>query len=279
MAQELTTMAGFRNPCKIQSKRKAVAAFFPYAVWRERDGEAGMIEAFSGAIRASGSTTLLWSAIRPFIPALFDEASPRTIVLVSPHIPWHGDLRDEDLVMMWAEAVSEVPYTEEVGQDVIDAILHIASTEQLGPQIPVGIWSWLNRRPSLPPACHGRSVGTKRNVVRQIRGLGDIGILKSYLLLVWSEWDCIFDRSGYAEMQISIQEDFGGIGMGGDRRDLVERLDHIQGQLALGLGHLKQHKLWTDEDIRLAKRQYQRLKEVLLDVDKEVMEVLTRKPS
>jgi hypothetical protein len=65
-------------------------------------------------------------------------------------------------------------------------------------------------QPSLPPECSGRSRGSSADVVRQIRGLGDIEILKSYLLLVWSEWDHVGDEQsgGLAEMQISIREDF-----------------------------------------------------------------------
>lgn len=37
-------------------------------------------------------------------------------------------------------------------------------------------------------------------------------------------------------------EDFGGVWTGHCHKDLLEHLDHILGQLALGLDHLQQHK-------------------------------------
>lgn len=272
-------MAELEDPYKIQSKRKAVTAFFPYAVWRERDGERGMIDAFLGVVRASGSRMSLWHAIRPFIPTLFNEASPRTIVLTSPHIPWHSDLHDkENVVNRWEAAVaaSVVPYKEEIGQSVTDVLLHIASVDALQPNIHTSSWSWLNKRPSLPPICLGRPMGTKKCVIRRVRKLGDIEILKSYFLLVWSEWDSIGWSDGAAEMRDSIRKEFGGIGMGNHRDDLIKHLDHVLGELDRGLGYLKQHRLWIDEDdVRRAKDQYGRLKEVLLEVDRGAMEVLT----
>jgi hypothetical protein len=62
----------------------------------------------------------------------------------------------------------------------------------------------------------------------------------SHTFFVWSEWDCLYD-SGLDEMQASIREDFGGIGMGHHREDLIKRLDHVLGQLDLGLEYFKQH--------------------------------------
>jgi hypothetical protein len=106
------------------------------------------------------------------------------------------------MVAGWAVAASAVPYTEEAGQSVVDILLHIASVDSLRPHIPTGIWTWLNKRPSLPPKCVGRSRGSSGDVVRQVRALRDTEILKSYLLLVLSEWDCIDDQQpgGLAEM-------------------------------------------------------------------------------
>ena len=280
VAQKLATMVESRTSSTIQSKRKAVTAFFPYAVRRERDGDHGMMDTFLGAAGAAGSTMHLWRVIRPFILTLFDQATPRTIVLTSPHVPWHSELCDENVVARWAAAASAISYTADIDRSVVDALLHIASIDSLRPQIPVGIWKWLNKRPSLPPVCFGRSMGTKRNVVCQVRELGDTEILKSYFLLVWSEWDYIFEGSSRIEMQISIREDFCGVGLGHHRKDLVERLDHVLRQLDRGSGYLKQHKLWIDEDdIQRAKRQYQMLKEVLVEVDREAMETLIRTPS
>lgn len=78
------------------------------------------------------------------------------------------------------------------------------------------------------------------NVARQVQALGDIDILKSYLLLVWSEWDHL-PSCGFCMMCTLIEEDFGGIGMGCHQEDLIKHLDYILGQLDQGLGYLKQH--------------------------------------
>jgi hypothetical protein len=85
-------------------------------------------------------------------------------------------------------AASAVPYTNEAAQNVVNTLLQIASKEELLPHIPVNVWLWLTKRPPLPPICSGRYVGTRAHVVKAVRALKDIEILKSYFLLVWSEW-------------------------------------------------------------------------------------------
>ena len=209
-------------------KRKSISALLPYAVWLERRGNYEMLDALLCGARAS--KRLMWIRTKPFLPTLFNKASPQAIVPVSPHVGWRRlTFTDhKDMISRWAAAASAIPYTEEVGQSVVDALLHIASNDSLRPHIHVGMWVWLEKRPSLPPECFGRSRGTGWKVVRHIRALGDIEILKSYFLLVWSEWDPIFGWSeGLAEMQASIREDFNGLEMGRHREDLIERLDHV----------------------------------------------------
>jgi len=62
--------------------------------------------------------------------------------------------------------------------------------------------------------------------IRRVRALGDLEVLKSYLLLFWSGLPHIDDwLESLAEVQISIQEDFGGIGMAHHRKDLMKWLD------------------------------------------------------
>jgi hypothetical protein len=251
-------------------RRKAISALLPYEVWRSRDGERGALDVLFRA--ATTSEGLMWVRITPFIPTLFNEASPRTTVLVSSHADWE-QLKDcENLICQWAAAVSAVQYTEEdteVGQSVVDALLHIASIDSLRPHIPVNIWAWLEKQPSLPPGSLGRSKGSNESVVCHVRALGDIGILKSYLLLVWSEWNL---PKSSTVMEVSIREDFSGLEMGHHREDLISRLDHILEQLRravrgpnidhLGIG-------WANEF-------YGRLKKVLLEMDREAMKILTR---
>ena len=257
-------------------KRKCISTLLPYAVRQERHGKHKMLDALLSVARASAG--LMWIHIEPSIPALFKEASPRATVLVSPHVNWGWLNSCGNLISQWAAAVSAVQYTEEVGQSVVGTLLHIASVDSLRLQIPVDIWAWVEKRPTLPPKCLGRSVGTKGSVVCHVRALGDIEILKSYFLLIWSEWDPILDRSEDAvEMQVSIREDFSGLEMGRHRQDLIKRLDLIFEHLDRGLEYLNQHRPSVDEQhIRRTKEGYTKLKEVLLEVDREAMKILTR---
>ena len=270
-------MARIADPDQIWSKRKVIIALFPYVVWQDRlgDGDYGMVDAFSGIIRAPEMVALLTEQIT----TLFEEASPdppnRGVTLMSPHVDW-GQVSNRNTVTWWAAAALAVPYTEEVGESVVDTLLQIASEDLLRPYIPTDIWAWLKKRPSLPPICNGRSMGTQGSVVSRVRELGDVEILESYLLIVWSEWDYVYE-DGLVEMRSSIREEFGGIGMGRHREVLVKRLDRVLGQLDRGLGYLKQQNPLLDEDhIPTAREQYGELRKVLLEVDKEALEILTR---
>jgi len=197
---------------------------------------------------------------------------------MSPYADW-GPESNRNTVTRWTEAVLAVPcYTEEVGQRVVDALLQIASNIYIQPYIPVNIWAWLKKRPSLPPVCSGRKMGTWHHVIPRVRQLGDIEILESYLLLVWSEWNVAY-QGGFIEMCTSIREDLGGIGMGCHREVLINRLDYVLGQLDRGLEHLKQRNPLLGEDhIPEARIQYEGLREVLLEVGREASEILTRTP-
>ncbi|KAF9647586.1 hypothetical protein BDM02DRAFT_3116806 [Thelephora ganbajun] len=119
------------------------------------------------------------------------------------------------------------------------------------------------------------------DVVRRVRALGDIEILKSYFLLVWSEWDIPHrNHIGYGEMERSIREDFGGIGMDPHRKDLIKRLDYILERMDRGPGYLKQHKGWFNKNMfQHTKKRYRDLKEVLLEVDRKAMEILIKSHS
>ena len=265
-----------------------------------------MLDAFLHAARTSKEWDFVWHRVRQYARRLLHEASPRALILVSPHIRWEWLTDRDDLVQRWAAAASASPYTEKVAQSVVDTLLQIASEELLLPRIPVNIWSWLTKRPPLPPVCLGRHVGTRAHVINVVRAFKDIEVLKSYFLLIWSEWNipgCLlpdhglihlrsgrvpirlrfgrmsihlrFGRTpirrprygfdGFSDMRISIQEDFGGIGMKHHREGLLQHLDHVLGQLDRGLEYLKQHNPKFDEaNLQGAKDQYQNLRETLL---------------
>lgn len=227
-----------------------------------------MIDAILRAARVSDSYTwnagkFMWHHVVLYISRLFEKRSPtsinRVITLISPYVPWRGALNSPVAVSRWAAAAPTIPYTEEVGQNVIDALLQIAFMDFLRPHIPIEIWMWLKRRPTLPPVYRGLKNARHVNTVAYVRRLGDIDLLKSYFLFAWTEQWVPLARN-YHEMETSIREDFGGIGMEHHRRDLVERLDHIIGELYWAAG--------CPESPQGAGAQYQKLKDILLEFDR-----------
>jgi len=262
---------------RIRSKRKAIVAIFPYATWRERGGDRRMVDAFSGIFRVPDVAPFMARPITMLLGDVCPNYPNLVVTLVSPHISWGTPGFNGNTVAWWATAALEIPYTEEVGQSVVDTLLQIASVDGLQPYIPVDIWAWLKKCPYLPPICNGRSLGTRDRVVRRVREIEDVEILESYFLLVWSEWN-VLDRDGFAEMRTSIREDFAGIGMGHHREVLLERLDHVLGQLRWAISERlnQQNPSLAENHIPVARGQYGKLKQVLVEVDREALEILTR---
>ena len=269
----------------IHQKRKAITAFFPYAFWRKRDGQHELLDTIFHLFGAmviqmrhetlglplSDGRMFMWRRIGPLVATLLNEESPiplkQAIILASPYLPWKNFTNNKNLIRLWGAAASTVPYTNDIGRSVVDALLQIADDPSLQPHIPAGTWSWLTKQPSLPPICLGRFRGSTESIVRAVRALGDIEILKSYLLLIWSEWD--EPRwIGLYEMDALLREEFGGTGMGYHRQDLLRRLDYVLGRLDLGPEHL--HPGPDTRAVWRMKEEYGKLREVLLDVDGEV---------
>ena len=224
----------------------------------------------------------MWSRIKPLVVTLLGECSHVSLkqdaILVSPHLPWRSwnFADDKHLVQLWAAAALAVPSADGINQSIVDTLLQIASNGTLRPHIPIGVWSLLNKRSSLPPICYGRNMGSRRKVAQTIRALGDAETLTSYLLLVWSEWDWIYEDARDA-MSASIREDLSGIGMGHHREELLHHLDQIFGQLDLGLRHLQRHKPNLNMfHIWMAREHYGMFREVVLEVDGEATRLLTR---
>jgi hypothetical protein len=218
---------------------------------------------------------------------MFIHTSPRAAVLAGPYVcrAWaSSDMDFQDLISEWMAAISAVPYTEEVAESVVDTLLQISVDSDLRQFIPADIWLWLNKRPSLPPVCKGRGSGSACDTVRTVRALNNIGILMSYLITIWSEWNHL-NPSGFAEMQISVREDLNGIGMGCHRGELIQRLDYILGELDRRSGppdaNLEDDALWRDQVGHLLPRmkdQYGLLKRILEEVDQEATQILNRMP-
>jgi hypothetical protein len=186
--QNLRTVVNDRDHGSLQSKRKAITALLPYAVRQERYRRPEMLDLYLRAAKTSNEWEFTWRCIRGRTGWL-RNASPRALVLVSPYIRWDWSKRKEGLILRWAEATSTAPSTEEVARSVVDTLLQIASKEELLPYIPIHVWLWLTKCPPLPPICLGRNVGTCAHVVKAVRALRNIEVLKSYFLLVWSEWN------------------------------------------------------------------------------------------
>ena len=263
------------DPHAIATKRKAINTIIIFAISLERDGQQEMLDLAVRALRwALRWERVLWRKASQHTDKLFEESSlpsmNRVIALISPYRYWSSFGEGEKQVDRWATAILAVPYTEEAGRSVVDTTLQIASEDSLRPRIPIDVWALFKELPSLPPTCTGRSLGTKPDVIRHVRGLGEPEILKSYFLLVWSEWEHLSaDRLDV--MEVSIREDFGGTEMGQHREDLEQRLNFVLGELDRGLGYFKQQTMAFDseDDIREAKEGYAKLKDVLLDAGRE----------
>ena len=238
-----------------------------------------MIDAFLGVTKASMSGEFVWRKVLPFIVTLFDKTTPdrpdplnRVIVLMSPYVHWGAFGANKNMVIRWAVAASTISYTAEVGQSVVDALLQIASINSLRQHIPPDTWAWLNKRPSLPSVCRGRSRGSTADVVYAVRALQEVETLKSYLLLVWSEGDYLCPKD-LAEMIYSVKEDFKGLRML-HREDLLKHLNHL-----LADYRVRQHPppRWYPLT-RRAETQYARLRDVLQEIMKaeSPIEILTR---
>lgn len=241
-----------------------------------------MVNAISRAVRTLGSTWLTWHHIEPYTTKLFgglkSPSMDPVIVLLSPHICWDDTLHGKSEVVRWAAAALAVPYTEEVGQNVVDVLLKLAHYDSLRLHIPVAIWRWLKKHPALPPPYNRPDIGTTSNTVCYVRGLGDIELFKSYLLLAWSDRNNV---GGLNEMEDSFKEEFGGIRMWRHHQDLIEQLDHVLGPLDQWVQRLEMEPRPSscmrqpDKDpIASSRDNYKRLKKALQNVETEAMQVL-----
>ena len=200
-----------------------------------------------------------------------DVSLKRVAMLVSSDIPWEKQ-ESRGLVRAWVATVSAIPKEKEVAPSVVNALLQIAYFELLPPGNHGDVWSWLTLRPSLPPICRGRLVGSDLNVMQQVRGLKDIEILKSYLLVVWSEWDSLCDSSAMCEC---IREEFSGVEANSHRAELVQRLDKIIGELDKGSEYLQRDRPDLKErQLQRRKEQYEELRKILKEIP-EVPEIPT----
>ena len=274
-------------PHVFSSKCKAISAITPFAISLERGGQQGMLDIVVRAFRCIPPMEgCVWFRATFHIDMpLRESGTPsldRALALLLPYGSWIDWGRDEDGVARWATAVLAIPYTEEVGRSVVDATLRIAYEDSPRQHIPIGVWALFKERPSLPPTCEGLSYGTNADIIDHVRSLGDLEILKSYFLLAWCEWTPLFD-GGLDAIEISIRKDFCGPGLRQHRKDFIQRVDYVLGELGREPGYLNQSSRWPtwgEELIQETKERYGRLKDVLLEVEREAtIENLTRTSS
>ena len=264
------------DPEQIFSKHKAITALLPYAFLQAQTGQHRVLDVCLHAARASKQKMFLWHRIKQLpVASLLNEESSVSIkqafILISPHLPWPWRV-DEQWVQQWAAAALAIPYTDEIGQSVADTLLQIASNRFLQSHMLIDMWPWLKISPPLPPVCAGRHWGNSPHVVQVVQRLGDVETLIAYLLLIWSEWETLDITD---EVHTLIRRDFSGIRMEYHRKKLLQHLDYVLGQLELGLEYLQQYNSdISRDDIQLRQSQYRQLREVLLEVDREAIELL-----
>ena len=287
LIQKLESMAEDSDSKRvILSKRKAISALFPYAISLARGGDQTMTDAVFRAVKASRSHRVVWHRVRPYTDNLLDKPIPHSLdrfaVLFSPYVLWGRKLDPANQVSRWADAALATPYTEEVGQSIVEALLNIVSAHHLRPYIPRDAWELLKKRPSLPPYDLRREL-VIGDTVRHIRGLGDIEVLKSYFLIIWSE-RARHISSSRQEVLASIKEDFGKAETRHHRGDLVRRLDYVLEELGREWELIEQGvatyngpiallyqkypipicRMLTRIHVRTAKSDYERFREALL---------------
>jgi len=97
---------------------------------------------------------------------------------------------------------------------------------------PGVVWLWLKKRSRFPPVFLRRS---RRVYLDAIWAVGDIEILKLYLLPIWSERESPH-LEDLDEICATIKEYFTGTGMERqrDRTDPLQRLDEVRRNVDLG---------------------------------------------
>ena len=286
ITRKLEAMVRSNNPDSgLISKGKTIWTLLPHPTFSRQRWLGKILTETLRTRRSWGTSPLLDRYVTPLATTLLDKPSShllsRAALLVSPHIPLFSGFWDNRRVSRWnvialdalkgtgEGAVSDT----EVSESVADMLLQFAPHEILRRQITAETWAWLKKPQSLPVLSRGRWAGTTNAVVCHIRGLGDIEILKSYFLLVWSEWDGLWE-SGLREMEISIRDDFSGVERWHDREELIERLNWVLGQSSLGSAHFEQHLppwAFVQHNIQRAVSQYSRLKNALLEVHESVL--------
>jgi hypothetical protein len=268
ITRKLKTIAENPDRKSLFSKRKAISALFPYAIHLEGVGWQEAADVIAHLFRDSG---IPWCQIKPYVKMWFMKSTSfplnQALIHMLPCADWHR--AHYKTVEKWTKVVLQVSFTEEVCRSAVAVMLQISLNDSLWPLIPINIWAWLKEQPALSPLFGRQPVKMDEGLIRYLHGLDDIEILKSYLLVLWSEGHEVWFLDEAADF---ICETFGGIGMQDHKKDLIKRLDHVLGQLDQGLAYSKQHNIWSlalGRQIWSRTSCYRRLKKLLEGVDSD----------
>jgi len=139
VTQKVEMMVETGNLDELHLKRKAITTTLPYAAWQEQIGQPKMLDVLLCAARASKMLGFTWHRAKQFASVILSYATPRAIILISPHIPWNLLPNREDLVEQWAAATSVTQYFEEFAQSVVDTLLQIVSICDPIPHITIHV--------------------------------------------------------------------------------------------------------------------------------------------
>ena len=253
---------------------KPLASVLSYAVKTAEDGNAGLLDEILLAVsRSSQGSSWVRSHIGPLIDQMLSTWDSDVRVRIAVHAlsyvedAWFHAANKHIFVVRWVSAASRLEYTPEIGQSVVEVLLRMACMYHWRPHITREAWRWLERRPQLPPVCRARSLCCNDlGAISKVESLGNIEILKGYLIVVWSEWDWLAPWV-CSYMCTVIRKHFGGEREKGHRDELRDRLLHIQNQLDLGLDHLRKlGSEMTAACFQPTKEAYEALMETLSEV-------------
>ena len=196
-------------------------------------------------------------------------ALKQVAILALPHLElaWIDSDDMHKFTGLWISAADALEDAEDVREAVVDVLLQMTFFHSARAHITPRAWSWLHKRPSLPPRCRGRllcSIGS--NVLPAIRARNDIKLLTSYLITMWSEWDCAGEWA-FEGMCEALLEEFcgGGDGVREHRNDLVARLNLVLEELGGGLAYLRmRHPDMQPREFEVIRERYRELKRVLV---------------
>jgi len=126
------------------------------------------------------------------------------------------------MLQLWIAVASSLPYSNDVGMEVVHALLKMAPKDNLRRYIPAIAWEWLKKRPILLSRPWNFKRESMDIVVQTVRKLGDIELTASLLfIIIQSMANELYPPVCKEMLRISWE----GLGEVGYRADLVQLLD------------------------------------------------------